>query len=96
MVIDDGIGNLSLLLNKDVSLNLLDIDEDAFRNRFTTEGSKTFIEGLRKSFLGVVLDVKGRTIVDEQGGMLIADSAEIVDTDPALAAAEVRNEWGVE
>jgi len=96
MVIDDGIGNLSLLLNKDTSLNLLGIDDDTFRNRFTTEGSKTFIEGLRNSFLGVVLNVKGRTIVDEQGGMLIADSAEIVDLDPALAAAEVRTQWGVE
>jgi len=96
MVLDDGIGNLSLILNKDASLGLLDLDESTLKNRINTEGSKTFIDGLRSSLLGVGLEVKGRTIVDEQGGMLIADSASIVEMDSALAAAEVRSQWGIE
>ena len=39
--------------------------------------------------------VNGRTIVDEQGAMILADKAEISATDAAMLATEVRAQWGV-
>ena len=45
--------------------------------------------------LGRNIRASGRTIVDEQGGMMLADSAEIVEEDAEMKATEIRAQWGV-
>ena len=45
--------------------------------------------------LGRVVKASGRTIVDEQGAMILADHVELNDDDPGLLATEVRAKWGV-
>jgi len=39
--------------------------------------------------------VRGRTIVDDQGAMILADSAEIEGKGPIEAANEVLERWGI-
>ena len=37
----------------------------------------------------------GRTIVDEQGAMMLADGASIMEEDAGMRATELRAHWGV-
>ena len=54
-----------------------------------------FVQELRERLLGRKLRANGRTIVDEQGAMLLSDDVELIDADSVLAAAELRAKWGV-
>ena len=45
--------------------------------------------------LGRELIVGGRTIIDDQGAMILADKAEIAATDADILATEVRAQWGI-
>ena len=54
-----------------------------------------FKQDLRERLLGRDLLANGRTIVDEQGAMLLSDEVELVEVDSVLAAAELRAKWGV-
>ena len=54
-----------------------------------------FIQDLRERLLGRELLANGRTIVDEQGAMLLSDDVELIETDSVLAASELRSKWGV-
>ena len=54
-----------------------------------------FVQELRELLLGKKLKANGRTIVDEQGAMLLSDEVELVEVDSVLAAAELRAKWGV-
>ena len=54
-----------------------------------------FVQELRERLLGRKLRANGRTIVDEQGAMLLSDDVELIEADSVLAAAELRAKWGV-
>ena len=41
------------------------------------------------------MKASGRTIVDEQGAMLLSDDAELIEVESELVAAELRAKWGV-
>ena len=41
------------------------------------------------------MKANGRTIVDEQGAMLLSDRVEIIEVDSVMVAAELRARWGV-
>ena len=56
---------------------------------------QAFVQELRERLLGRKLRANGRTIVDEQGAMLLSDDVELSDADSVLAAAELRAKWGV-
>jgi hypothetical protein len=45
--------------------------------------------------LGRQLKVGGRSIVDDQGMMIIANVIEAVEVDAVLAATESRSKWGL-
>ena len=45
--------------------------------------------------LGRQLNVSGRTIVDDQGAMILADNAELNSNDAVMLATEVRAKWGL-
>ena len=50
---------------------------------------------LRSKLLGRTINASGRTIVDEQGAMLLADGASMVEEDAGLRATEIRAQWRV-
>ena len=95
LVIDNGEDTASLLINKAASIKLTGLDEDTMAKKIESEGKMEFVQSLRDMMLGRVVKVNGRTIVDEQGAMILADHAELDDDDPGLLATEVRAKWGV-
>ena len=95
LVIDNGENTASLLINKAASIKLTGLDESAMAQKIDSEGKMEFVQSLRDMMLGRVIKANGRTIVDEQGAMILADHAELDDDDPGLLATEVRAKWGV-
>ena len=95
LVIDDGVASMSLLINKEGSLGLLAMTEEELGSEINSNGQLDFVQTLRSKMLGRNIRASGRTIVDEQGGMMLADSAEIVEEDAEMKATEIRAQWGV-
>ena len=95
MVLDDGSATLSLIVNRDACLGLLNSTEEEIKDRISADGQVVFIQSLREKMLGRKLTAVGRTIVDEQGAMLLAESCIIEEVDTVLFAAELRQHWGV-
>ncbi|MAR94124.1 MAG: hypothetical protein DWB99_07730 [Candidatus Poseidoniales archaeon] len=96
LVIDDGTSTSSLLINKDATLNLLNMTEDEIKAEIDSNGQMEFVQRLRGKLLGQLVTASGRTIVDEQGAMLLADNTELVEQDPGLISTEIRAQWGVQ
>ena len=95
LVIDNGENTASLLVNKAASIKLTGLDEEKMAQKIESEGQMEFVQSLRDMILGRVVKASGRTIVDEQGAMILADHVELNDDDPGLLATEVRAKWGV-
>ena len=95
LVIDDGRSSVSLLTNKEATLSLLGMDESQLQDAVNDAGQVAFVQSLRGKMLGRKINASGRTIVDEQGAMLLADSASMVEEDAGLRATEIRAQWRV-
>jgi len=74
---------------------LLGMKQADILSNVSENGSMQFIQDLRERLLGRELIANGRTIVDEQGAMLLSDDVELIETDSVLAASELRSKWGV-
>ncbi|MBT60779.1 MAG: hypothetical protein CMA63_04410 [Euryarchaeota archaeon] len=95
LALDDGIASMSLLTNKDATLSLLGFTEESMRDSFNDLGQVAFVQSLRSKLLGRKVSASGRTIVDEQGAMMLADGAQLVEEDAGLRATELRAQWRV-
>tara|TARA_B100001996_G_scaffold356651_1_gene320081 strand:- start:2741 stop:4447 length:1707 start_codon:yes stop_codon:yes gene_type:complete len=93
LVLDDGIGTLSLMVNKIAATSLLSMDEEKITKEIEENGSMAFVQQIRELLLGRKMKVSGRTFVDEQGSMLISDDVELLESDSALDASELRTKW---
>ncbi|MBT3420071.1 MAG: hypothetical protein HN433_02690 [Euryarchaeota archaeon] len=96
LVIDDGMSTSSLLINKEATLNLLKTTEEKIKAEIDSDGQIEFVQRLRGKLLGRLVIASGRTIVDEQGAMILADKTELVEQDPGLISTEIRAQWGVQ
>lgn len=95
MVLDDGNSTISLIVNKAASESLIQMDQESISKDIAENGTMSFVQSLRERLLGRQLKASGRTIVDEQGAMLLSDSVELIEIDSVLVAAELRAKWGV-
>ena len=95
VVLDDGKSTISLIINKSASESLIGMNQDQISSHIVENGTMAFVQELRDLLLGKKLKASGRTIVDEQGAMLLSDDVELVEVDSVLAAAELRAKWGV-
>ena len=95
MVLDNGKSTISLIVNKSATESLLGMKQADISSNVSENGSMQFIQELRERLLGRELTANGRTIVDEQGAMLLSDDVELIETDSVLAASELRTKWGV-
>ena len=95
MVLDNGKSTISLIVNKEASESLTGMTQEEISSNITENGSMQFVQELRERLLGRELVAKGRTIVDEQGAMLLSDDTQLIEADSVLAAAELRTSWGV-
>ena len=84
LVLDDGISTISLILNKGSSESIGGLSMDKLKEHIDENGSMDYVQYLREKLLGREISASGRTIVDEQGAMLLSDSAEIIEVDSAL------------
>lgn len=94
LVVDDGKSSVSLLTNKAATLGLLGMDEEQMKSAVDADGQMAFVQHLRGLLLGRMVRATGRTIVDEQGAMMLADGAEIIEEDAGMRATELRAHWG--
>ena len=95
LVIDDGMSTASLLVNKEATLNLLESDEDKVKKDLESMGKMDFVQTVRDRLLGRKIEALGRSIVDDQGAMILADSVSLIPEDSVLIATEIRAKWGV-
>ena len=94
-VIDDGAGNVSVILNSECTQMLLGLDENGIKAKVQEMGDDGFVSNLRRQFFAKMLSVSGRFLKDENGSMFIADKVSLVEEDAVMMAAEVRNTWGL-
>ena len=94
-VIDDGAGNVSVILNSECTQMLLGLDEKGIKAKVQEMGDDGFVSDLRRQFFAKMLSVSGRFLKDENGSMFIADKVSLVEEDAVMMAAEVRNTWGL-
>ena len=94
-VLDNCKSTISLIVNKSATESLLGMSQADISSNVSENGSMQFIQDLRERLLGRELLANGRTIVDEQGAMLLSDDVELLETDSVLAASELRSKWGV-
>ena len=95
LVLDDGTSTISLIVNKAASESLIGMDQQSITSDISKNGTMAFVQNLRERLLGRQLKASGRTIVDEQGAMLLSDEVELIELVPELIAAELRAKWGV-
>ena len=81
MVLDDGKSTISLIINKSASESLIGMNQDKISSHIVENGTMAFVQELRELLLGKKLKANGRTIVDEQGAMLLSDEVELVEVD---------------
>ena len=96
MVMDNSQSTISLIVNKIASESLIGMSMDEISSFVAENGSMQFVQNLREKLLGRELKANGRTIVDEQGAMLLSDDVGIIEVDSALVATELRAKWGVQ
>jgi replication factor A1 len=94
-VIDNGVSNASLLMSREPAEAFLGLGMDGVRDQIASEGREGFVASLRARALSGAMVIHGRTIVDDQGAMVLADTAELETTSPSEAAQKVMEKWGV-
>ena len=94
LVVDDDGATTAVLINKEASLNALGMDEAAMKSSVEELGDLGFVQLVRERMLGRAVVVGGRSIVDEQGAMILADDFTVVDQDAQMRASELRVQWG--
>jgi len=95
LVIDNEEVTASVLINKDAALKLMNTTEVKMAKTIENEGQMEYVQSIRDYLLGRELVVGGRTIIDDQGAMILADNAKISSDDAQMLATEVRAQWGV-
>ena len=84
-----------MLANKEASLTLTGMEQSEIKELVDLEGQMAFVQELRNKLLGRTISASGRSIVDNQGAMILADSVSLIEEDAVLLATEVRTRWGV-
>lgn len=94
LVVDhDGV-TAAVLVNKEASLAALGMSLDQMREKVEELGDLGFVQDVREQMLGRNITVSGRSIVDDQGAMVLADGFEVEAHDAQMRASELRAQWG--
>ena len=94
LVVDDEGVTAAVLVNKEASLSILGMSIDEMRTHVDELGDTGFVQRIRGTMLGRRITVSGRSIVDEQGAMVLADDVEVMEHDAQMRASELRVQWG--
>ena len=94
LVVDNDGATAAVLVNKDATLAALEMTYEDMKSKVDEVGESGFVQLVREKMLGRRINVSGRSIVDEQGAMILADGFEIEQHDAQLRATELRTQWG--
>jgi len=89
-----GTATAAVLVNKEASMAVLELNEANMRAQVDEMGEVGFVQAVRERLLGRNLSVNGRSIVDDQGAMILADGVALLTGDAQLRATELRTQWG--
>jgi hypothetical protein len=92
--VDDEGATTAVLVNKDASLEALSLSPADLQAKVEEHGDLGFVQWVREQLLGRSVGVRGRTIVDEQGAMILAEGLDVVQSDSQMRASELRALWG--
>ena len=93
---DDGENCISVIMNRQSSEKFLEKSMEEFNEELNKNGQTEFLKDLRMKLLGFPTIIRGRSIVDQQGAMFLAEELEIQTIEPKSYAIEIKNKWGIE
>ncbi|MBJ99584.1 MAG: hypothetical protein CMB48_01050 [Euryarchaeota archaeon] len=91
MIMDDGDNCISVIMNRQSSEKFIQKSME----ELSDTNKETFVKELRTKMLGFPVNLKGRSIVDQQGAMFLAEDLEIIERDPKAFAMEIKTKWGI-
>ena len=94
LVVDHAGATTAVLVNKAATLTLLGMTEQAMHEIVEDKGDLGFVQHLREQMLGRTVSISGRSIVDDQGAMVLCDGLEILESDAQMRSSELRVLWG--
>ncbi|MEC7599980.1 MAG: hypothetical protein VYB23_00905 [Candidatus Thermoplasmatota archaeon] len=94
LVVDHEGVTAAVLVNKEASLAALGLSLEEMRAKVEELGDVGFVQHVRELLLGRNIAVSGRSIVDDQGAMVLADGFEVESHDAQMRASELRMQWG--
>ena len=69
--------------------------QDEVTDRISKDGQEAFLASIRDEYLGRRVAVNGLALIDDQGAMILAESATKGELSPSDAANQVMEKWGV-
>jgi replication factor A1 len=94
-VIDDGVNNASLIIGREPSESFLGMTQSEVKEYISQRGKEDFISDIRSKTLAQKVTIKGRSLVDNQGAMLLAENIDYESVKNEEAANLVIEQWGV-
>ena len=94
LVVDEAGATTAVLVNKEASLAALSLTDGDMKSKVEELGDIGFVQLVREHLLGRSVEVRGRSIVDEQGAMILAEAMEVTQRDAQMRASELRTLWG--
>ena len=94
-VIDDGVNNASLIVGKVPSEKFLSMTQEEVKKQISNTGEEDFIAHVRNKILARKVVINGRSLVDNQGAMILAENVELDSVNNEDAANLVIDQWGV-
>ena len=91
MIMDDGENCISVIMNRQSSEKFIQKSME----ELSDTNKESFIKELRTKMLGFPVNLKGRSIVDQQGAMFLAEDVEIIEREPKAYAMEIKTKWGI-
>ena len=91
MIMDDGENCISVIMNRQSSEKFIQKSME----ELSDTNKESFIKELRTKMLGFPVNLKGRSIVDQQGAMFLAEDVEIIEREPKAYAMQIKTKWGI-
>ena len=89
LVLDNGVSNVSLLLSKEPAEAFLKMSQADVTEKISKDGQELFLASIREESLGRKVRVNGLALIDDQGAMILADSATLDQASASEAANHV-------
>ena len=94
-VVDNGVHNAPLIMAKEPSEKLLSMSQEMIKDKISKTGHEDFLSEIRNNYLARKVRIHGRSLVDSQGAMILAEEVTFDNTSNEDAANLVMQEWGV-